>query len=135
MVFGCASSPYQILPEWDKDRLATVSIYRTKTFFHSANPERPYFYIDDRKVGTLGTGMALTTKVESGKHFISVREPILFMPAFESERLEHDFETGKEYFIRYSKDFSGIALIGSSATATGSSKLSVATKASFLARE
>src|SRR5687767_11922846 len=71
---GCASTvKYEVSQEWDQSKLASVTIYRTKTAFHSANPEKPFFYIDGLEVGKLGTGMAITTKVTAGKHVITVR--------------------------------------------------------------
>jgi len=136
LIVGCASSPkYEVLPSWSAKELAEVTIYRTKTFFHSGNPERPFFYIDGKLVGKLGTGMSVTTKVESGKHIVTVREPFLFMPSYESERFEYDFKAGENYYLRYSKDFSGVSIVGGSAFATGSSMFSLSNEASYRERK
>ncbi len=133
---GCATGPkYEVSQEWDQATLASVTIYRTKTFYHSANPERPFFYIDGLLVGKLGTGQDITTKVVAGKHIITVRESLLFMPAYENGRVEGEFEAGKSYYLRYSKEFSGIDSVGSTLVATGSTNFSIADEGSYLLRQ
>ena len=136
LIMGCASGPgYVVSQEWAPEELAEVSIYRTDTFFHSGNPERPFFYINDKLVAKLGTGMAVSTKVKAGKHIITVRQPILFMPAYESDRLEYEFEKGKKYYIRYSKNFSDVTNLGGTFVATGTSSFVLADKKSFEKRK
>jgi len=135
-ISACATGPgYTISQDWPENELAEVSIYRTNTFFHSANPERPFFYIDGKLVAKLGTGMAVTTKVKAGKHTVSVKQSFLFMPANESDVLEYNFESGKTYYLRYSKDFSGIDSVGNTFVATGSSSFVLADKENFEKRQ
>lgn len=132
-VAGCASTgPYQVSDNWDPSQLATVVLYRTSAFYHSLNPEKPFFYIDDQRVGKLGTGMEVTTKVQAGKHVLTVREPILFMPTYVSGRIEHEFEAGQTYYIRYSLDATGLRVAGNSIYPTGSITFSIADQGAYL---
>ena len=137
LMTGCASATkkYEISQEWDQAKLAPVAIYRTKTMFHSGNPERPFFYIDGMEVGQLGTGMDVTTKVTAGRHVITVRDSILFMPGRESGRIEYEFEAGKTYYLRYSKEFSGVTTAGNTTVVTDSSNFSLADESSYLERK
>jgi hypothetical protein len=137
VVTGCASTTpkYEISQDWDQAKLASVTIYRTNVFFHSGNPEKPFFYIDGMEVGKLGTGMAVTTKVTPGKHVISVHESLLFTPTYENGRIEYEFEAGKTYYVRYSKDFSGVAVTGSAAFPTGRTSFSFSDENSYQERK
>lgn len=124
LLSGCASTTQYLEPTGvDNSQTAELNIYRTNIFFHSGNPERPFFFINNALVAKLGTGMAITTKVLPGKQVISVRESILFMPGKVNESIEYQFEAGKTYYLRYSEDFSGIFPIGQLMVATGSTSL------------
>ena len=136
LLWGCAGGPqYTVSPEWDKSKLAKVFIYRTNVSFHSLNPEKPFFYIDGQHIGKLGTGQSVDTFVLAGEHTVSVKESILFMPGSESGHVKFKAEPNKEYYIRYSKDFSGIAMAGSTAVATGDSSLQMANKEFYLEKK
>lgn len=126
LLTGCGGgSSYTIKPEWDKSKLATIYVYRTKVAFHSANPENPFFYIDDQQFAKLGTGGAASIKVLPGKHIITVKEPFMFTPSYENARIEVQAEEAKEYFIRYSKEPSLIIISGSSANVAGESTIHI----------
>lgn len=108
---GCNISPkYDVSPDWDKLKLSKVFIYRTDVSYHSFNPEKPFFYINGKQIGKLGTGQSISTMVPAGRHVISIKEPFLFMPSYESATLEFVAEPNKEYYIRYSEDSSGGAV-------------------------
>ena len=94
-----------------------------------------YFYIDGKHAGKLGTGQSISTAVISGNHTISVKEPILFMPAYENGSLNFKAEPNKEYYIRYSKDFSGISFAGPVVTTTHSTTLQFTNKDYYLERK
>jgi hypothetical protein len=133
---GCASTTKYKMPEESAgSELASVTIYRTRTFFYKRNPEKPFFYIDGLQIGKLRTGMAVTTKVTAGKHVIAVREPFLFMPSYVSGRIEYEFEAGKSYYLRYSREFSGIAIAAGLPVATSSMEFSITDEKSFLDRK
>jgi len=120
MLVGCSGAPkYEVLPEWNKAELATIFLYRTNVSFHSLNPEKPFFYLDGKFLSTLGTGKSVVTQVLPGKHKITVKEPFMFMPAFENGEIEFEAKSNEKYYIRYSKDFTGIGVIGTT-VATGS---------------
>lgn len=133
---GCAVSPsYEAPTSLSEANSATLYIYRTSVAFHSLNPERPYFYIDGKKVALLGTGDFVTTIIEPGDHVLSVKQPILFMPAFESDTLNFTAEAGKTYYIRYSNDFAGVEVTGNSAVVYGNSSLGMANEKMFELRQ
>src|SRR5437773_2605580 len=89
---------------------ANITIYRTRTSFHSLNPERPFVYVDAKEVGKLGVGQDLNLKLTAGEHRFSIREPVLFQPAYESKSLTVTIREGVTYYLRYSKEMSGILL-------------------------
>ena len=63
LLSGCSSAPkYIVSSEWDQTNSSEVIIYRTNVAFHSLNPEKPFFYIDGKEVGKLGTGQSIHTK-------------------------------------------------------------------------
>jgi len=136
LISGCASTPkYSISNDWDKTKLSRLFIYRTDVVYHSLDPEEPFFYIDGKEVGTLGTGQSISTVVIPGNHTIVVKGPILFMPGFETGNLQFTAEPNKEYYIRYSEDFTGVLITSSTPVATGTSTLQMANKKYYLERK
>jgi len=134
---GCSSSPtYKTSPEWDKAKLAKLHVYRTDVAFHSLNPEKPFFYIDGMEFGNLGTGQAITIEVLAGKHVLTVKEPILFMPGYENGKIEIETVENKEYFVRYSKNLSDVIITGStSAVVTGKTTIQLVNKKYYSERK
>ncbi len=130
---ACASTYQQ--PTLAPDDAATLVVYRTRTTFHSANPERPFFYLDGQKIGQLGTGDSLTVSVPAGPHTITVKESMMFMPTFESGRVELDAAAAQTYYLRYSMDFSGVASTGTQMVPTGTAKFSLSTQERFESRD
>jgi len=55
-----------------------ITIYRTRTAYHSLNPEKPFAYVDEKQIGKLGVGAVIIVKVSPGSHRFSRREPIFF---------------------------------------------------------
>lgn len=132
LMSGCATTEkYTVDPNYDEEGLAILYIYRTKTSFHSLNPELPFIYIGEKVAAKLKTGAYKIIKVVPGKHRLSVRQPIAFMPGNESDSFEHEFEAGNAYYIRYSMEFDGAAAIGSSVSVYGSSNFGITNKESF----
>lgn len=131
LLSACAAAPRYVEPSGAAKNLAHVYIYRTNVVFHSLNPERPFFYIDDKEVAKLGTGAYVVTRVTPGKHTVSVKESIMFLPGTESGKLEMDFVANEKYYIRYSKELSGVTMVGNAAYTTGDSHLSLANRESF----
>lgn len=110
---GCASSPdrYTEAIGLNNNNSALVVIYRTNVVYHSLNPQMPFFYLDGMLVGKLGTGDTISFRVTPGEHFISVKEPIMFMPGGVSGIVKGDFKIGETYFFRYSKEVSDVIVI------------------------
>lgn len=108
---------------------ATVIVYRTKQAFHSLNPEKPYVYLDGEHIGNLGTGESVSRRVAAGSHTISMKNPILFMPAKSAGSIDLIMEAGKTYYIRYSYNASGLA----GTYTTGAPSLGLADEESFRA--
>jgi len=132
---GCSStSDYRAAPSWNENNSATVYLYRTDVQYHSLNPERPFFYVDDKLVAKLGTGDFVKFQVSPGEHFLSSKESIVFMPGNESGRISGMFESGKTYYFRYSKDFSSVSSTGVGFVVTDESSLTFATKQQFTNR-
>ena len=136
LVSGCANAPnYSISPDWNKSKLAKIHVYRTNLSFHSLNPEKPFFYLDGKKIGKLGTGQTISIDVLPGKHTITAKEPLMFMPSYESGKIEIVAEENKVYYVRYSKDFSGIIVSGNNVNATGKTSIQLANEEYYLQRK
>ena len=87
---------------------ANLIVYRPKTSFHSANPELPFLYVNGQQVGKLAVGGALEVRLPVGEHALSMKEPVLFMPAFESHKRALKADPGKTYYVRYSREAGGV---------------------------
>jgi hypothetical protein len=87
---------------------ALLVVYRPRQLFHSANPEKPYVYLNGQHIGNLGTGDVISLRVPPGEHKVSMRQMVLFSPAWEIGTVPVTMETGKVYYVRYSYDMTGI---------------------------
>jgi hypothetical protein len=65
-------------------------------------------YVNGRQVGKLAINSAIEVRVPAGEHALSMKEPVLFMPAYESHKLALKAEPGKTYFVRYSREYGGV---------------------------
>lgn len=135
LISGCATTDNFVLKSGHADELATLYIYRTDTSFHSLNPELPYIYIGDKVAAKLGTGESKVVKVLPGKHRLSIRQPIMFMPGTESDSFEYDFKTGESYYVRYSMEFGGATPVGNTISIYGSSNFGLTNKENYEARK
>ncbi len=113
----------------------TVHVYRNKTSFHALNPELPFLYVGEQRIGRLAMGNSHCLRLAPGKHTISVKEPILFMPSYTSGRMEVEVTGTAPIYIRYSKEFSGIVASGSGVTATGRSNLQAVSEDHWRSRQ
>lgn len=128
---ACQSAPQvQADPSLDSTNSAQLVVYRTSQSFHSMNPEKPFVYLDDQHIGNLGTGDVITRQVKSGPHHLTMRHPVMFMPAWQIGALDLDLLPGKTYYVRYSYDMAG--MVGT--TPTGASSLSLVDAADGQAR-
>jgi len=132
-LFGCAATGGKYIEpkNLDNTNFSHITIYRTDVAYHSLNPENPFFYLDGKLVGKLGTGNSVTIKVAPGEHTLSSKESILFMPGSESGKLKGKFEAGKKYYFRYSKEFANVIPIGTGFIMSDSTTLQPATKENF----
>jgi len=89
------------------------------------NPESPFVYVNDKEIGNLRVGDQIRTILPSGRHRISIRSPLLFMPAWEAGALDINVEAGKSYYVRYARTPSGIIVLPGSAHAMSSSGFAV----------
>jgi len=135
LISGCATTDKYVLEPGNTDELATLYIYRTDTSFHSLNPELPYIYIADKVAAKLGTGEFKVIKVLPGKHRLSVRQPIMFMPGTESDSFEYDFKAGETYYVRYSMEFGGAAPVENTISVYGSSNFGLTNRENYEARK
>ena len=135
-LYGCGGGNHYVKPSGlSQEKIATLHFYRTNVKFHSLNPKKPFFYIDKQLITKLGTGQAKTIEVQAGEHRISVKEPIAFMPAYESDAFFYTFEGGKDYYIRYSKDFGSVSIYGSIVAVDGANSFAITTKDNYLNRK
>ena len=95
-------------PNLTNENSATVVVYRPHTRFHRANPELPFLYVNGQQVGKLAINSAIEIRVPVGEHALSMKEPVLFMPAYDSRQLALKAEPGKTYFVRYSREYGGV---------------------------
>ena len=118
---GCASPQGPVSPDANlkPESTAYLVVYRPRTQFHRANPELPFVYVNDQQVGKLRVDGAIDVKVPAGQHIVAIKEPIAFMPAYESHRLTITAEAGKTYFVRYSREASGVTTGGHVTATTG----------------
>lgn len=129
---GCSSTTQYIADTTlNENNASTVYIYRTDVSFHSLNPEKPFFFLDDKLVGKLGTGQSVRFFVAPGEHTITSKESFLFTPGSQSGDIIGEFKSGETYYFRYSKDFSSIYPTGTGFVMSGESSLRPATKKSF----
>jgi hypothetical protein len=89
-----------------------IHVYRTKTAYHSRNPEQPFIYIGDEQAGTLGVGESQCLRLAPGKYMLSIRQPMLFMPGITSDRLDFEVKDDQPMYIRYAKEFAGVSGTG-----------------------
>lgn len=133
LLVGCASTPKvtptDLSPAPNPDEVESapqgecpVWIYRSNTSFHSLNPELPYVYVNDVRVGRLGVGRTFCMNLKPGKYEIAIREPIMFIPAHTSGTLVVEVSEGSTQFVRYSREMSGITVVTPGAVSFGSSK-------------
>lgn len=129
---GCASTEkYEGNLNLPPSEVATINFYRTKTLFRISDPEAPFIYLDGKVAAKLRVGQSKTIQVHPGTYKLSVREPILFMPSYESGSFEYEFKAGEIYYVRYSKDFSGVYSTTNSPVVTGSSTFQLTTKENY----
>lgn len=143
---GCASVPK---PEVDNLSAAPTAdvintppvgpcpvwIYRNQTYFHSLNPEKPFVYVNEERVSTIGVGETFCLNLKPGKYVVSIREPIFFMPGMTSGALVVEPSAGNTQYVRYSKEMDGIYIAGLNAVGvTSAKKLEFATKQAWEGR-
>src|ERR1700694_1334008 len=87
------------------EKSGTVIMYRTKPSFQAGNPEPNFVYLDDEKIGRMRNGAKFTLILNPGVYTISVKQPMMFIPAFTVARLEVTVEPGTTQFLRYDYAF------------------------------
>ena len=106
---GCANqTPFRQDSGLDDDNSGKLIVYRPRTFYQRGNPDRPFFYIDDQKVGQLGVGSSIRLKLRPGQYRLDMRESILFQPTYVSRSLTLTVSPGETYYVRYSQEFKSV---------------------------
>lgn len=132
LLSGCASTaPYIAPSSLNESNASVVYVYRTDIAYHSMNPEKPFFFLDDKLLGKLGTGQFVRFMVSAGNHTLSSRESFAFAPSRKSGSLLGTFKAGKTYYFRYSKDFTDMYYTGTAFVMSDSSTLKPASKKMF----
>ena len=112
-----------------------VQIYRMATTYNRANPEMPYVYADEQKVSRLGVGKTVCLKLIPGKHTVSMREPLVFMPGPTSGSIELEVIEGQTIYLRYAKELAGVTVTGAGAVLNSRNSLRLATQEEWKARQ
>lgn len=123
LLSACSTPSVQAPSQTTSDGRCSVYVYRTQTLFHSLNPVKPYVYVGDEQIGRLGVGESLCLRLPLGNYTISVRESVLFMPAWSSGKLDVQVTTDKTLYVRYIKDFGGVTPTPGGPIVTGNSRL------------
>ena len=95
-----------------QETFSKVTIYRSDTAKDSLNPEKPFVYLDGKKVAKLGTGQAVSLELDQGKHEIIIKGSILFLPAMELNKLVLDVKAGNNYYVRFLPGGGGMEFSG-----------------------
>jgi hypothetical protein len=146
LLVSCATTPLQLPPDTSSTptlsqikssayNACPVWIYRTDTFYHSGNPEKPFVYVNELQVGGLGVANTMCLNLPPGKYQVSIREPIMFMPGSTSGAITVDSKNGEVVYIRYSKEMTGVFVVGTSAGTTSRTSLKFSDRKSWMARE
>lgn len=136
LVGACAAPATQTSGKVTSDsERCSVYVYRTQTAFHSLNPEKPFVFVGEEQVGTLGVGDSLCLRLPTGKYTVSVREAFLFMPAWTSGSVEVEVVPEVTAYVRYSKDFGGVAPSAAGPVVTGKTRLGLSNEQSWKARQ
>jgi hypothetical protein len=130
---GCTSTnTYKAEPSLNESNSATIYFYRTDVAYNSLNPEKPFFYLDNKLVAKLRTGSSIKIFVTPGEHALTSKESFMFLPNSESGRVLGLFEAGRIYYVRYSKEFSHFSSFGVGFVMSDTSSLKLATKQQFI---
>lgn len=143
---ACATSPPALPPDISAtpslseitsgtDRNCPVWIYRTNTFYHSGNPEKPFVFVNELQVGGLGVSNTMCLNLKPGIYQVSIKEPIMFMPGPTSGALTVEPKNGEVIYIRYSKEMGGVFVVGAAAGTTSKTSLSLSDRESWMARK
>jgi hypothetical protein len=126
-----ANPPLSKIESSDETVGCSVYVYRNKTWFHRFNPEKPFVYVGDERVGKLGVGDSVCLRMPEGKYTVSIKEPILFMPTYAIGKVDIEVRTNAPVYVRYSKEFSGVIVTGSTTAVTGNNRVQVVTEANW----
>lgn len=145
-IAGCASAPtvgpsnlsptpqLSALRAQPNNSQCPVWVYRNNTSFHALNPEQPYMFVNDLNVGTISIGQTICLNLGPGRYQISVKEPILFMPAFTAGSVVVEVTEGSTQYVRYSKELGGIIPTGVGVGVTSKKKLEIVSKQAWEGR-
>ena len=105
LVTGCTATQKYMTPSGvEKDKLASVYIYRTRLQYQSLNPEKQFVFVDELAACKLGTGDFIHVYVTAGKHKIVVRNSFAFLPTDVGAGIEVSVEEQTSYFVRYTME-------------------------------
>jgi len=131
---GPATSTEAPPPEVKPENCA-VHVYRNRTAFAALNPAGPYVYVDGERFAVLRVGESLCLQLAPGKHNISIREAVMFVPGPVSGSLDVDVAQSKPVFVRYSKGIAGARRIGTNVFFKEDNELQSATEGQWRERE
>jgi hypothetical protein len=135
LLSACASAPTKSPSALVEGGRCSVHVYRTQTVFHSLNPEKPFIYVGEEQVGQLGVGDTLCLRLPAGRYIVSVRESVLFMPAYPSGKVEIEVTADSVHYVRYAKNMGGVIGMPSGPVVTGNLRFGLSNEQGWRARQ
>jgi uncharacterized protein DUF2846 len=93
------------------EKSGTVIVYRTKPSFQAGNPAPNFVYMNDEQIGRMRNGAKFTLTLNPGVYTFSVKQSMMFVPAFTVARLEVTVAPGTTQYLRYDYGFAGVVIL------------------------
>ena len=93
----------------NRDNSATVFIYRPYTDSPKFDPEKPFIFIDEKKLGKFGENSNIKIRLPRGSYKITIKSSFMQTPYHETDRFELNIDEHKDYYLRFGDNFTGNA--------------------------
>lgn len=102
------------------DDLATVYVYREKSFVGSADWDIPTLYVNGTEVGRLNLGGYVVLRLQPGDYEFTVKKSSTGLGKQDRVSGQHALKVSRnrDYYLKYLADIQGIYLIGNAAYTT-----------------
>lgn len=108
LLTGCAHSkrttPYE--PREAPPSKALLYVYRSPTSIHSANPDVPSLYVNDKYIGKMMIRGHYAIEVEPGNTLVYFKDSLFLIPIpWKTLKKAITTEPGKKYYLKFSVEF------------------------------